>query len=62
MDKIGKKSYHLDPIPASIFEECKLTLLPILTNMVNMSLQLNRLNRNLKKDNLDFEDYPNFRP
>ena len=37
--KIGKKLCDLDPIPASIFKECKSTLLPILTNMVNMSLQ-----------------------
>ena len=37
MDKIGKKSCDLDPIPASILKECKSTLLPIITNMVNMS-------------------------
>ena len=32
-DKIGKKSWScdLDPIPASIFKECKSTVLPILT-------------------------------
>ena len=38
-DKIGKKSCDLDPIPASIFKECKSTVLPILTNMFYMSLQ-----------------------
>ena len=71
VDKIGKKSCDLDPIPASIFKECKSTLLPILTNMVNMSLQSAffpatlkeaMIKPKLKKDNLDSEAYPNFRP
>ena len=71
VDKIGKKSCDLDPIPASIFKECKSNLLPILTNMVNMSLQSAffpatlkeaMIKPKLKKDNLDSEAYPNFRP
>lgn len=71
MDKSGKKCCHVDPIPASILKECKSTLLPILTNMVNMSLQSAHIPATLKeamikpklnKDNLDFEDYTNFRP
>ena len=39
MAKIGKKSCDLDPIPASIFKECKSTLLPIPPGMINISLQ-----------------------
>ena len=71
MDKIGKKSCDLDPIPASVLKECKSALLPILTNMVNMSLQSAyipatpkeaMIKPKLKKDNLDSEEYPNFRP
>ena len=38
VDTIGKKSCDLDPIPASILKECKSTLLPVLTSIVNMSL------------------------
>ena len=69
--KSVKKSCDLDPIPASTLKECKSTLLPILTNMVNMLLQSAyipttlkeaTIKRKLKKDNLDFEDYPNFKP
>ena len=71
MDKSGKKCCDIDPIPASILKECKSTLPPILTNMVNMSLQSAfipatlkeaMIKPKLKKDNLDFKDYPNFRP
>ena len=65
------KSCDLDPIPASILKECKSTLLLIFTNMVNMSLQSAyipvtlkeaMIKPKLKKDSLDSEDYPNFRP
>ena len=71
VDKIGKKSCDLDPIPASILKECKSTILPVLTNIVNMSLQSASMpaalkeamiKPKLKKDNLDSEDYSNFRP
>ena len=71
VDKIGKKSCDLDPIPASIFRECKSTILPVLTNIVHMSLQSASMpaalkeamiKPKLKKDNLDSEDYSNFRP
>ena len=70
-ERFGKKSCDLHPIPASIFKECKSTLLPTLTNMVNMSLQSAffpatlkeaMIKPKLKKDNLDSQDYPNFRP
>ena len=71
VDKIGKKSCDLDPIPASIFKECKSTILPVLTNVVNMSLESASMpaalkeamiKPKLKKDNLDSKDYSNFRP
>ena len=71
VDTIGKKSCDLDPIPASILKECKSALLPVLTNIVNMSLQSASMptalkeaaiKPKLKKDNLDSEDYSNFRP
>ena len=71
VDTIGKKSCDLDPIPASILKECKSTILPVLTNSVNMSLQLASMpaalkeamiKPKLKKDNLDSEDYSNVRP
>ena len=69
MAKIGKESCDLDPIPASILKKCKSTLLPILPCIINMPLQLAYLRTTpkeamikpkLKKDNPDFEDYPNF--
>ena len=69
--KSVKKSCDLDPIPASIFKECKSTILPVLTNIVNMSLESASMaaalkeamiKPKLKKDNLDSEDSSNFRP
>ena len=71
MNTIGKKCCDLDPIPAYILKECKSTILPVLTNIVNMSLQSASMpaalkeamiKPKLKKDNLDSEDYSNFRP
>ncbi|PFX11565.1 putative RNA-directed DNA polymerase from transposon BS [Stylophora pistillata] len=71
VDTIGKKSCDIDPIPASILKECKSALLPILTNIVNMSPQSASMptavkeaaiKPKLKKDNQDSEDYSNFRP
>ena len=71
VDAIGKKSCDIDPIPASILKECKSTIVPILTKIVNMSLQSASMpaalkeamiKPKLKKDNLDSEDYSNFRP
>ena len=71
VDTIGKKSCDLDPILAYMLKECKSTILPVLTNTVNMSLQSASMpaalkeamiKPKLKKDNLDSEDYSNFRP
>ena len=71
VDANGKKSCELDPIPATILKGCKKTLLPTFTNIINKSLetacmpvQLKEamLKPKLKKSNLEFEEYSNFRP
>ena len=72
-DLIGNtiKSCNLDPISAPILKECKTTLLPVLTKIVNLSLQTSTMptqlkeafsKPKLKKDSLDPEVYSNFRP
>ena len=71
IDKVGKKSCKLDPVPATIFQGCKKTLLPIITKITNESLQSGCmpeklkeavLKPKLKKDSLECEEYTNFRP
>ena len=71
VDANGKKSCELDPIPEKILKGCKKTLLPTFTNIINKSLetacmpvQLKEamLKPKLKKSNLEFEEYSNFRP
>ena len=71
VDKISKKSCELDPIPATILKNCKETLLSTFVNIINKSLetgcmpaQLKEaiLKPKLKKNNLEFEEYSNFRP
>ncbi|CAB3991211.1 Hypothetical predicted protein [Paramuricea clavata] len=71
IDKVGKKSCELDPVPAKIFQGCQKTLLPIITKISNESLQSGCmleilkeavLKPKLKKDSLDYEEYTNFRP
>jgi len=62
VDKIGKKSCDLDPIPASTLKECKSTILPMLTNIVNMSLQSASTVYALRIMHVCPEDYANFRP
>ncbi|PFX12684.1 hypothetical protein AWC38_SpisGene23314 [Stylophora pistillata] len=71
VNTIGKNSCDLDPIPASILKECKSAPLPVLANIVNILLQSasmpaalkeEAIKPKLKKDNLDSEDYSNFRP
>jgi len=61
----------LDPIPASLLKQCLFTLLPTLTNILNLSLvsgtfpdQLKSFSviLLLKKYNLDKEDLSNYRP
>ncbi|CAB4030953.1 Hypothetical predicted protein, partial [Paramuricea clavata] len=71
VDANGKKSCELDPIPATILKGCKKTLLPTFTNIINKSLETGcmpvqlkeaMLKPKLKKSNLEFEEYSNFRP
>ena len=71
IDTAGKKSCELDPIPAKILQGCKTTLLPILTSIINKSLQSAyvptplkeaMVKPKLKKESLDCEEYPDFRP
>ncbi|CAB4024715.1 Hypothetical predicted protein [Paramuricea clavata] len=71
IDKVGKKSCELDPVPAKIFQGCQKTLLPIITKISNKSLQSGCmpeklkeavLKPKLKKDSLEYEEYTNFRP
>jgi hypothetical protein len=70
VDANGKKSCELDPIPATILKGCKKTLLPTFTNIINtletgcMPVQLKEamLKPKLKKSNLEFKEYSNFRP
>ena len=63
------KTCSLDPLPASIMKDCMDVLLPVLTKMINMSIdtatvQLKEaiIRPNLKKESLDHEVYANFRP
>ena len=38
IDKVCKKSCEVDPVPATIFQGCEKTLLPIITMITNESL------------------------
>ncbi|XP_068673147.1 uncharacterized protein [Montipora foliosa] len=71
VNTIGPKSCELDPIPASVLCSCKDILLPVLTDIVNMSLQSGHmptqlkqaiLKPKLKKDSLSPSEFSNFRP
>ncbi len=71
VDTSGKKSCELDSIPATILKSCKETLLPTFTDIINKSLETGcvpaqlkeaMLKPKLKKSNLEFEEYSNFRP
>ena len=65
------KSYALDPVPASVLKQCTSVLLPVMTQIVNQSLNLATfpdcfnlalLNPLLKKPTLDVEVLSKFRP
>ena len=67
----NSKSCHLDPIPTTLLKECVSVLLPVLTNIVNKSIQgstfpqlfkFATLIPLLKKPSLDKEQHRNFRP
>ena len=65
------KTCILDPLPASIIKDCADVLLPVLTNMINISIETANvpvqlkeamIRPKLKKESLDHEVYSNFRP
>ena len=71
IDAVIKKSCDLDPIPSSILKGCKMTLLPLLHNIINRSLQSSNVSTSLKeamikpklkKRSLDVEEFASFRP
>ena len=68
---IPSKSCELDPFPASVLKRCLHILLPVITKIVNLSLnecvvpsclKVAVLNPSLKKSSLDHEEFRNFRP
>ena len=65
------KSCSLDPVPADLLKDCLTVLLPILTQIINLSLTSAVMPENLtkailgpllKKSSLDWEILKNFRP
>ena len=65
------KTCILDPLPASIMKDCTNVLLPVLTKMINISIETANvpvqlkeamIRPKLKKKSLDHEVYSNFRP
>ena len=71
IEKDDKKSCELDPIPATIFQRCKKTLVPTITKITNKSLQSSCMpaklkepvsKPKLKKDSLNSEEFASFRP
>ena len=71
LSKMTIKSCSLDPVPASVLKQCTSVRLPVMTQIVNQSLNLAAfpdcfklalLNPLLKKPTLDIEVLSNFRP
>ena len=71
LSKMTIKSCPLDPVPASVLKQCTSVVLPVMTQIVNQSLNLAAfpdcfklalLNPLLKKLTLDVEVLSNFRP
>ena len=71
--KIPCKSFHLDPVPSSILKEMLDDILPVITEIANMSvnngihvvpsrLKYASLSPCLKKTTFDSENYSSFRP
>ena len=67
----SSKSCDLDPFPATVLKGSIDTLLPLLTKIINLSMETATMptqlkeamvKPKLKKDSLDFEIFPNFRP
>ena len=68
IDKVDKKTCELDPVPATIFQGCKKSLLPLIAKIVNKSgcmpekLKEAVLKPKLKNDSLNSDEYISFRP
>ena len=71
MTKISRKSCSIDPVPAHILKACLETLLPVLTNIVNTSLETAtmpetmkaaNLEPRIKKVSMDPQEFSSFRP
>ena len=67
--KLIKKTCELDPVPATIFQGCKKSLLPLFAKIVNKSLQSGCmpeklkeavLKPKLKNDSLNSDEYISF--
>lgn len=68
---MARKSCSLDPIPSTLLKSCFSDLLPVIANIINLSfesakvpipMKLASISPRLKKQSLDTELYPNFRP
>ena len=65
------KSCDLDPVPASVLKQCLSQLLPVITSVVNISLEsaimpdvlkVTQIGPLLKKSDLSHEEFKHFRP
>ena len=71
VNNLCTKSCALDPIPPAVFQWCQHQLVPIITRIVNLSLQggqvpdkfkVGVIKPLLKKSRADHENFSNFRP
>ena len=71
VNNLCTKSCALDPIPSSVFQRCEHRLVPVITRIVNLSLQGGQLSDRfkvgvikplLKKSGADHENLSNFQP
>ena len=71
VNNLCTKSCALDPIPSSVFQRCEHRLVPVITRIVNLSLQGGQLSDRfkvgvikplLKKSGAEHENLSNFRP
>ena len=71
VNNLCTKSCALDPIPSSVFQQCQHRLIPIITRIVNLTLQggqvpdrfkVGVIKPLLKKSGADHENLSNFQP
>ena len=71
INNLCNKSCSLDPIPSSVFQRCRHELVPVITRIVNLSLQSGQVPDRfkaavikplLKKSGANHENFSNFRP